>query len=441
MKRCLFILLALLLLIGCSAPTDSTVQMQLPFDFYYRTVKTDFNSENGLICPQTWDLGSTQLPSLTELFALYMQGPEGTDLILPIPKDAKLTAVTRRQGLVEFHFSEEYLTASGIELSIADACLAKTAFQLENVIRVRILVEGSGSEPLRDTTLEKNDIVLFDDGNVSDRRDVTLYFADSAGRYLLADRRTPPPSEDDRLPHYIVEQLIAGPQTAGMYPTLPEGTALLDLNVEDGICAVDFNGDFFTNRPTTERGEQLALLSVVNSLCTLDEIDQVQFYIEGKRLSNYTYLDIFSPFHADSSAVGPIRAELNEFDGTLFLPSPDDLRLHSLCARIRLTGNQSRADALIRTLLTSPSQNGLINPFITDTASASITVRQGICSVEFPEDPLPGDDPELKAAAIRAIIATLAEQPGITYVRITVQDVLVNSEGLRPMRAWFCSDS
>lgn len=441
MRRCLCIFLALLFLLGCAPQTDLAAQMQLPFDFYYRTVETDFNSENGVVCPQTRDLKRAQLPSLSELFELYMQGPEGEELILPIPKDAKLNSVDRKQGLVEFHFSEEYLTASGIELSIADACLAKTAFQLENVIRVRILVEDSGNHILRDTSLEKNDIVLFDDGSVSDRREITLYFADSAGRYLLAERRTPPPSEYDRLPNYIVEQLIAGPQTAGMYPTLPEGTAPLLVQVEGGLCEVDFNGDFFTNRPTTERGEQLALLSVVNSLCKLNEIDQVQFYIEGNRPSKYTYLDIFSPFQADDAAEGPIRAELNELDGTLCLPSPDDLKLHSLCVRIRMTGNQSRADALIQTLLTSPSQNGLINPFATDTASVTITAHQEICTVDFSENPFPEDDPQLAAAAMRSVVATLAKQPGISYVRITVQGVLVNSECLRPAQDWYCTDS
>ena len=160
--------------------------------------------------------------------------------------------------------------------------------------------------------------------------DMGRYFADSTGSFLLADRRTVPYMEAPSLPQYVLEQLIAGPQAAGLYPTMPQGTVLLDVNVEDGICSVDFNGDFWENRPLTQRGEQLTLLSVVNTLCALDEVDEVEFYIEGRKPGLYTYLSLAGPFRADLGVVGPIRSELNEFEAVLYLPDADQALLHSL---------------------------------------------------------------------------------------------------------------
>ena len=450
MKKLILCLLVLLLLLGCADKPVHTAEPVMPFDFYYRTVETDYNSEQGVIRPQTRDVDG--LNDYKQVFAAYMTGPADDDtLALPMPRGTVLNDVFRVQALLEFHFSEEYLSASGVDVSVADACIAKTAFGFDEITRVRILVEGAGKETKRDTMLDRSDILLSDNDRQSDSTAVTLYFADSARRYLLKERRAfsypakqAAPIETKLLAEFVVEQLIDGPQAAGLYPTLPDGTGLTSVSIEKGICSVDFNRDFYENRPTEERREQLALLSVVNSLCELDGIDAVLFFIEGKPMERYRYWDISDPFAFDGAAIGPIRPELNEFDGPLNLPDATDGKLHRLCSRIRTNDNESRADALIRTLLSYPSKNGIENPFVSTAGTINFSVEQNTCRLEFSANPF-SDDPEKKDRAIRAIVGTFYEQPGmrIYRVQIFVQGELVTLTGkenltsIYPQSDWY----
>ncbi len=51
-----------------------------------------------------------------------------------------------------------------------------------------------------------------------------------------------------------------------------------------------------------EREELLTIYSIVNSLCKLDQIDRVQFLVEGKKLDTYKdNLQFKTPFTAVDS--------------------------------------------------------------------------------------------------------------------------------------------
>ena len=54
--------------------------------------------------------------------------------------------------------------------------------------------------------------------------------------------------------------------------------------------------------PRTDREELLTIYSIVNSLCELDQIDRVQFLVEGKKLDTYKdNLQFKTPFTAVDS--------------------------------------------------------------------------------------------------------------------------------------------
>ncbi len=407
------------LLAGCArtkAPVPEPVQ---PFSFYYRTAQTSYGDEHGLISPEIKDLGEN--PATEEdIFQRYWEGPSDQGLLSPLPGGVKFLGAAKRSALLTIRLSPEYAELSAIDASVADACLAMTAFGIEGVEQVRILCEGDQGQTLRSVLLEPSDILLFDTGNEPGNTELTLYFADSTGSFLLADRRTVPYMEAPSLPQYVLEQLIAGPQAAGLYPTMPQGTVLLDVNVENGICSVDFNGDFWENRPLTQRGEQLTLLSVVNTLCALDEVDEVEFYIEGRKPGLYTYLSLAGPFRADLGVVGPIRSELNEFEAVLYLPDADQALLHSLPLRVRAGSGLSREEALLRALWDRPTHNGMMNPVENALPPRSVNVEGGVCTIDFPDRSFLGQDAATELSAVRTITATMCSLDTVDRVRFTV---------------------
>ena len=169
-----------------------------------------------------------------------------------------------------------------------------------------------------------------------------------------------------------------------------------------------------------QRGEQLTLLSVVNTLCALDEVDEVEFYIEGRKPGLYTYLSLAGPFRADLGVVGPIRSELNEFEAVLYLPDADQTLLHSLPLRVRAGSGLSREEALLRALWDRPTHNGMMNPVETALPPRSVNVEGGVCTIDFPDRSFLGQDASTELSAVRTITATMCSLDTVDRVRFTV---------------------
>lgn len=413
------VLLLLLILIGCRIDQGKKPDPVQPFTFYYRAASTSFDDENGLIRPEVRDLGN-KVYTDEELFRLYLRGPLSSSLSSPFPKDVELLSAERSGSQISFSLRERYDSMTGINGSIADVCLARTALQLEGIRKVRIRVESTGGALLRDRVFTESDLLLYDNGEISENTELLLYFSDADSRFLLMEKRTIPLTKKEDLPRIVVEELLKGPRNAGMLQAIPEGTDLLDLNVDSGICYVDLNSDFFRNRPRSERTEQLAILSIVNSLCELDEVSQVQFYVEGRRLDLYTFLDLSAPFSPDGAAFGPVREEMNEFEAELCLPDQAMEALHRVPVRIRIRGAAAKEEALAAALFDRAAMNGLVNPLKDAPAPTSIQMVGSLCIITFRNDDFLSDDEATRTCQIRSLIATLCSLPEINRVQFTV---------------------
>ena len=434
--RFLLVLLSLVLLLtGCGGPGRSAEVMVQPVRFYYRTAVTDFSGEDGVIRPEVRDLGAGTYTN-AELFALYFQGPVTPELVSPFTQDTVLEDVRRIGGTLEILLTREANSPAAFDHALTYACLAKTGLGLEGIRKVRIRVSSRGGALLSDMSLTESDILLFDQGTAPETTELTLYYADEAGVLLLSEKRTVPYVRSQDLPQVVMEQLLTPPQSGGMRSPLPPGTAVLDLSLESGICTVDFNGDFLSNRPETEQEEALVVLSVVNSLCELDVVNQVQLLVEGRRLDRYSWLDLSHPFWMDSSVVGPVREELSEFTAQLCLPSLRESPLHRLTLRCRARGGVSRVEALLQALLDRSLENGLFNPFAGCSPALSVSVSGRLCRVNLAPGTLPVQSQE-RLLALRALTATLCSLPEIAALEVSEGGIVITDEPLSPEPEWF----
>ena len=433
--RMLAAVLMLLLFAGCTArEIDAPAPVQ-PFRFYYQAVETDYSSPEGLIAPEVRDLGAASLTDL-ELFRLYLMGPEREGLVSPFPKDTEMLSVRRSGSVLYLRLSQAYSAQSGVYQSISDACLAKTGLELEGIRQVRIRVVGLTGQVLREITLSEDSILLYDDGHSSESTTLTLYFSDAKGAYLISERRSLPFTEQELLPKQVLQLLMAGPQSEGLEPLIPAGSTLLDINVDEGLCSVDFNADFYNNRPPGQRAEQLTILSIVNSLCELSGVNQVQFYLEGAPMERYSHLNLSAPYRMDSSVVGPIREELNEFEGILYLPGQDDEALHRFPVRVRPKGTLSQAEAVLLTLFRWPTQNGLRNPLEDCAEPVAVSVDRDLCTVELQPFCLPADPAE-RELALRCITAALTSVEPISRVTVLEGGNPAGEMPMQPRPGWF----
>lgn len=114
----------------------------------------------------------------------------------------------------------------------------------------------------------------------SETTELTLYFADEQAMYLLPEKREVPKTETPA--QAAIEELIKGPEEVTHVSTIPEGTKLNGINVEDETAYVDFSKEFKANYQLGSAAEIMTVYSIVNTLTEFPAIKKVKFLVNGE---------------------------------------------------------------------------------------------------------------------------------------------------------------
>jgi hypothetical protein len=128
---------------------------------------------------------------------------------------------------------------------------------------------------------------------------VSLYFLDNESLRLSVEKRainkSPNTVEQAKL---TIAELIKGP-TMGLIPTIPEGTKLREVFLDEKGCAyVDFSREISQNHPSSTTSELITISSIVNTLNANfpEEVQKVQILIDGKGAMTIAgHIDISMP--------------------------------------------------------------------------------------------------------------------------------------------------
>lgn len=123
-----------------------------------------------------------------------------------------------------------------------------------------------------------------------EKKEVLLYFSDSEGEYLIAEKR--PILKKNEVKEEAKEtilELIKGPK-GKLIPTLPPRTKLLTLQINDaGVAKVNFSSPLSKDHPGGSSAEMMTVYSIVNSLAlNFPQIKRVQILIDGKSIETIT---------------------------------------------------------------------------------------------------------------------------------------------------------
>ena len=101
--------------------------------------------------------GGDPIPALVDAL---LSPPETQGLASPFPEGVRLLSWEVEEGRLHLDLSEQYGGLSGVDLTVADACLTLTLCQVEGVESVYVTVEGSEIpyRPIQRLTL--NDVLL-----------------------------------------------------------------------------------------------------------------------------------------------------------------------------------------------------------------------------------------------------------------------------------------
>ena len=284
MKRLMILMLVLALLCaGCGERGHGEVETEeYPVCFVTRE-ETAEGGDGGIASKSVVDWEYHALPpgqrALDGLIRTLLAGPEGEGLASPFPRGTSLRGWRQENGVVTLDLSEAYGGLSGVELTLADACIVLTLCRLEDVEAVYLTVDGR-PRPFRDQVLTPADFLL-EEGEPGEREvEAALWFP--AGEELGREERTLRLAAGDRIEVALLQELFSGPESGELDRACPEGTVLRSLSLDGDRAVVNLSARFL-------EGEEvpLRLWAVVQTLEGVIPGVRVRFQVEGLALEEY----------------------------------------------------------------------------------------------------------------------------------------------------------
>ena len=129
-------------------------------------------------------------------------------------------------------------------------------------------------------------------------REIEIFFADENASTLVPERRRAELGAGKAADAAtIVAEIIKGPRSDSLLPTIPDGARLLSAYELGDLLVLDFTHEIRTNHTGGSTSELLTVYSIVNTLAkNLDGIQRVRMLVEGEEVETLGgHLDLTSP--------------------------------------------------------------------------------------------------------------------------------------------------
>lgn len=217
------------------------------------------------------------------IMELLLGGCTDKDFICPVPKGTAVNSCTVTGGTVSVDLSREYEQLVGVERTIADYCITLSLMQLDGIYAVRLTVNGLLPEGRTNGVYTSAEVLLTSPEDIVRTVKVTLYFPTGSGT-LTGEERRLTVYEGETVAQAVVKALAERPMDsyAGSEQLLPEGFAVLDTKVEGGTCYLNLAGSVTALLPGDSTDQERMIQGLVDSLCSLEDVSQVQLMVDGE---------------------------------------------------------------------------------------------------------------------------------------------------------------
>lgn len=217
------------------------------------------------------------------IMELLLGGCTDKDFICPVPEGTTVNSCTVTGGTVSVDLSREYEQMVGVERTIADYCITLSLMQLDGIYAVRLTVNGLLPEGRTNGVYTSAEVLLTSPEDIVRTVKVTLYFPTGGGTLAGEDRRLTV-YEGETVAQAVVKALTERPMDsyAGSEQLLPEGFAVLDTKVEGGTCYLNLADGVTALLPEDSTDQERMIQGLVDSLCSLEDVSQVQLMVDGE---------------------------------------------------------------------------------------------------------------------------------------------------------------
>lgn len=137
---------------------------------------------------------------------------------------------------------------------------------------------------------------------------IILYFTDEQMTALIPEERNITINPMGDIAHFILDALLEGPQTPGLYAAIPEGTSYNMVERTVDTIFVGFTRDFYDSLSSGGSSlEEMMIFSLVNTLTEQPDIRRVQIFIDGEPIQpdegSNLHMDLSRPIDRDESLI------------------------------------------------------------------------------------------------------------------------------------------
>lgn len=246
---------------------------------------------------------------IAELMDQLRTVPNDLDSQSAIPERVEYRDFRREEMVVYLLFSDSYNAMSRDQEILCRAALAKTLTQAPGVNYISIL---AGEQPILNAKgqpvgmMAGGDFIdSVSDVNAYERTVLTLYFTDEKGERLYPETREVVHNTNTSMAQLVLEELISGPESFSLCPTVPEDTRLLNVTVNDNVCYINFDENFLRGSGSLAVADYIPIYSIVNSLAEAAGINRVQIAVNGSvNVKFRDSISLESPFERNLDYIG-----------------------------------------------------------------------------------------------------------------------------------------
>lgn len=216
----------------------------------------------------------------------------------------------------------------------------------------------------------------------------------------------------------VLEELKEPAEEIEYTAPIPKEVKVQGCRLRGSILDVDFNSAYLEMGALEEK---LVRAAVVQSLVLIDGINAVSFTVDGEMLKDSTGFPVGLMNEDDfveNTGSSPTAYQTDTL--TLYFADKEGDSLVPREVDVRYSSNVSREKLIVEKLMQGPSGSGAYPTINPDANLLSVTIKDGICYVNFDSTFLTGAYDVLPEVTVYSIVNSLIEGTEAQQVQITI---------------------
>ncbi len=256
---------------------------------------------------------------------------------------------------------------------------------------------------------------------------LTLYFIDAEKKNMVTEEIEIPEEKKDNLLAFAVNALISGPQSENCKRAIPEGTALLGIELSENIATVNLSEKFNTG---TKIDKLWSRYTLINTLCGIEGVSKTQILVDGNIITSISTGEPLGPMSKDDIVTDVTQITNDTTVATLYFADENVMHLRAETREIALKEGEPLEKVFVEELFKGPKNSGLYSILPQGVKVLSVETKDGVCflnlSAEFTAAGMGGSTEML---TVYSVVNTLCEIDTVDKVQFLVEGKKIEGFG------------